>query len=131
MSTLARITLWLGGLSFLVFGLAFLVRPLQTLAAAGIELQGDLAATELRAFYGGLEVALGLLLILADLRPAARRHGLILCCASYGGIGLARALGMLLAGGGTPFLWAALATEATLALLAGLALGAMQRQPPA
>jgi hypothetical protein len=117
MSLLPRLTLWLGGLGFLGFGLAFLVAPLQTLAAAGIALQGDLAATELRAFYGGLEVALGGLLIAADLR-GARRHGLILCLASYGGIGLARALGMLIAGSATPFLWFALATEATLAILA-------------
>jgi hypothetical protein len=117
MSLLPRLTLWLGGLGFLGFGLAFLVAPLQTLAAAGIALQGDLAATELRAFYGGLEVALGGLLIAANLR-GARRHGLILCLASYGGIGLARALGMLIAGSATPFLWFALATEATLAILA-------------
>jgi hypothetical protein len=121
MSLLPRLTLWLGGLGFLGFGIAFLVAPLQTLAAAGIVLQGDLAATELRAFYGGLEVALGTLLIAADLR-GARRHGLILCLASYGGIGLARALGMLIAGSATPFLWFALATEATLALLAAVSL---------
>jgi hypothetical protein len=121
MSLLPRLTLWLGGLGFLGFGIAFLVAPLQTLAAAGIALQGDLAATELRAFYGGLEVALGTLLIAADLR-GARRHGLILCLASYGGIGLARALGMLVAGSATPFLWFALATEATLAILAAVSL---------
>jgi hypothetical protein len=118
---LARITLWLGGLGFLAFGLAFLIAPLQTLAAAGIELSGDLAATELRAFYGGLEIALGGLLIAADL-TGARRHGLILCLASYGGIGLARGLGIALAGSATPFLWAALATELTLASLAALSL---------
>ena len=58
-----RITLWLGGVGYLAFGAAFLIDPLQTLAAAGIALSGDLAATELRAFYGGLEVALGGLLI--------------------------------------------------------------------
>lgn len=118
---LSRLTLWLGGSGFLGFGLAFLIAPLQTLAAAGIELSGDLAATELRAFYGGLEVALGGLLIAADL-IGARRHGLILCLASYGGIGLARALGIALAGSATPFLWAALATELTLAALSALSL---------
>jgi hypothetical protein len=78
--------------------------------AAGIALQGDLAATELRAFYGGLELALGGLLIAADL-GGARRHGLILCLASYGGIGAARVLGIALAGSATPFLWFALGTE--------------------
>lgn len=127
MHALARITLWLGGLGFLGFGLAFLVAPLQTMAAAGLVLQGDLAATELRAFYGGLEVALGALLIAADLRPGARRHGLVLSLASYGSIGAARLLGIVLAGSATPFLWGALATEATLALLSALALRGLPR----
>ena len=122
MLTLARITLWLGGLGFLAFGLAFLIAPLRTFAAAGIPLQGDLAATELRAFYGGLELALGALLIAADLRPGARRHGLILSLASFGGIGAARLLGIVLAGSATGFLWAALATELTLAALSFIAL---------
>lgn len=126
MTLLPRLTLWLGGLGFLGFGIAFLVAPLQTLAAAGIALQGDLAATELRAFYGGLEVALGTLLIAADLR-GARRPGLILCLASYGGIGAARALGMLIAGSATPFLWFALATEAMLAILAAVSLKQRRR----
>lgn len=122
MQLLARLTLWLGGLGFLAFGLAFLVAPLETMAAAGLSLQGDLAATELRAFYGGLELALGTLLIASDLRPGARRHGLILSLASFGAIGAARLLGIALAGSATPFLWAALATELTLAALSAVAL---------
>jgi hypothetical protein len=126
MNSLARLTLWLGGLGFLAFGFAFLIAPLETFAAAGLPMQGALAATELRAFYGGLEVALGGLLIAADLRPGARRQGLILCLASFGGIGLARLLGIALAGSATPFLWAALATELTLAGLAALALRGMK-----
>lgn len=124
MRTLARLTLWLGGLGFLAFGFAFMIAPLETFAAAGLPMQGALAATEMRAFYGGLELALGGLLIAADLRPDARRHGLILCLASFGGIGLARLLGMVLAGSATPFLWAALATELGLAALAAVSLRA-------
>jgi hypothetical protein len=119
---LARITLWLGGIGFLGFGLAFLVAPLQTLSSTGITVTGDIAAAEFRAFYGGLEVALGLLLIGADLRADARRHGLLLACAAYGGIGAARALGMALGSVATPFLWFALGTELLLATLAAVAL---------
>jgi hypothetical protein len=122
MHRLARLTLWLGGLGFLGFGLAFFVAPLQTFAMFGLALQGDLAATELRAFYGGLELALGALLIAADLRPGARRHGLLLSLACFGGLGTARLLGIVLAGGATPLLWAALATELSLAALSAAAL---------
>ena len=120
---LARITLWLGGLGYLAFGLAFLFAPVETLAAAGWAMTGDGATTELRAFYGGLEVALGALLIAADLR-GRRREGLILCLATYGGIGAARLLGIAMAGAANDFLWIALGTEAVLAVLAALSLRA-------
>jgi hypothetical protein len=122
MPIFSRILLWTGGLCFLGFGLAFLIAPLETLAAAGIEMQGALVATELRAFYGGLEIALGLCLIGADLHGGLRRPGLVLNMACYGGIGLARGLGMLLAGVATSFLWFALVTELVLAVLSALAL---------
>ena len=125
---LARITLWLAGLSFLGFGLAFLIAPLQTLASTGIELSGALAAAELRAFYGGLELGLGVLILAADLRPEARRYGLILTAAAFGSIGLARAVAMGIGGVATPFLWFALSTEL---LLAALALLSLRRQAPA
>jgi len=122
MPLLSRITLWLGGLGFLGFGVACLVAPLEVLAAAGVTLSGPVAATEVRAFYGGLEIGLGLCLLLAAVRPHYQQHGLVLCVAAYAGIGLARATGMAIDGVATPFLWFALATELTLAGLAGFAL---------
>lgn len=127
MNLLARITLWLGGLGFLGFGLAFLVAPVATLAAAGVQVGGPAAAAELRAFYGGLELALGMLLLAADLR-GSRRAGLVLCLASYGGIGAARLLGIALAGGATGFLWYALVTEAVLAVLAAISLARLRAE---
>lgn len=122
---LARITLWLGGVGFLAFGLAFLVAPVETLAKAGFVLSGDGAATELRAFYGGLEIALGTLLIAADLRDR-RREGLLLCLASFGAIAAARLLGIAIEGGANTFLWLALGTEVLLAAMAAVALRNMR-----
>jgi hypothetical protein len=119
--TLARITLWLGGLALLGYGIAFLVAPVETLAKAGWAMTGPGAVAELRSFYGGLEVALGALLIAADLR-GRRREGLILCLASYGCIGAARALGIALDGAANDFLWIALGVEALFAVMAGAAL---------
>jgi hypothetical protein len=122
MKMLGLVTLWLGGLGYVAFGLAFMLRPLETIGAAGIEVTGAVAATELRAFYGGLELALGALLLAGALRPGRRRDALVLCLASYGGIGTARLLGIVLAGGASPFLWFALGTELLLATMAALAL---------
>lgn len=126
MQLLARLVLWIGGLAFVGFGIAFVLAPLETMALAGIELQGALAATELRAFYGGLEIGLGLLMIAADL-GGMRRPGLLLAMASYGGIGLARLFGIVLEGEATTFLWAALGVELGLGLAALVALRGQPR----
>jgi hypothetical protein len=127
MQVFARVVLWISGLGMLGFGLAFLWAPLETMAAAGLRLDGALAATELRAFYGGLEVALGLLILACALRRDRVRDGLILALAIYAGIGLARLGGMLVSGADTPFLRFALATELGLALAATIALRGTRR----
>ena len=43
------VLLFLSGLSFLGFGVAFLIEPVRTLALAGVATEGAIAATELRA----------------------------------------------------------------------------------
>lgn len=129
MQTYARVLLWISGLGFAGFGLAFLWAPLQTMAAAGLVLEGALAATELRAFYGGLEVALGGVLIACALDARRLRDGLVLVLACYGGIGLARLAGMLATGADTPFLRFALATELGLAVAALVGLRGLRRAP--
>lgn len=114
--------LWIAGLGFLGFGLACLIAPAQTLGAAGVHASGALATIELRAFYGGLELGLGALLIAAARIAHYRRAGLWLCLAAYGGIGLARGAAMLVAQAASPFLWTALVIELVLAALAAVAL---------
>jgi hypothetical protein len=127
MAMLPRFTLWLAGLGFLGFGIACLVAPLQVLGAAGVVLSGPIAATEVRAFYGGLQLGLAFCLLLSALRPAYRRAGLLLCLAAYGGIGVARALGMALDDVSSTFLWFALAVELGLAGLAAFCLNRLGR----
>lgn len=123
MNRFATLLIALAGLGFLGFGLAFLVSPLPTLAAAGLVLEGPVAATELRAFYGGLEVGLGVFLLACAARPAQRRTGLWLTLASNGGIGLARLLGLAVSGVFTPFFAVALVWELGFACLAAVCLG--------
>lgn len=120
--SLSRILLAVAGLGFLGFGIACLLAPLQVLAMAGVQVEGAAAATELRAMYGGLELGLALLLLAAAVKPAWLGPGLWLCLASYGGLGLARGVGMWIAQLTTPFFVIALLLELGLALLAALAL---------
>lgn len=126
---LARVTLWLSGLGFIGFGLAFMLDPLGAFASIGIELQGALAAAELRAFYGGFEIGVGVLILAADSAARHRPYGLMLAFGAYGGIAIGRVIGMLVGSVATPFLWAALVVEAVLALLALAALMGLRRQP--
>ncbi|SDE09083.1 DUF4345 family protein [Aquimonas voraii] len=123
----ARIVLWLSGLGFIAFGAAFMLDPLGTLAATGIVLSGDLAAAELRAFYGGFELGVGALILASDFGARHRPYGLLLALGAYGGIAIGRAIGMLAGGVATPFLWFALAVEVVLATLALIALLRLRR----
>lgn len=109
--------LWLviGGVGFLAFGAWMLVAPQAAMAMVGIALPNGAPTTEIRAFYGGLELGLGALLLAAVHKVQYHRAGLVLGCVSYGSIALARALGMLIDGGTSTFLWVALAVEVTLA----------------
>lgn len=65
----ARIVLGLGVLMFLALGLWLLFKP-QGLESFGIEARNAGGRTELRAWYGGLEVALAGFLVLGIVRPA-------------------------------------------------------------
>ena len=114
--------LWAGGLGFLAFGAAFLFAPLATMAMAGLELSGALAATELMAFYGGIELALGAVLVCCAIQATRRADGLRLMLIVYGAIAACRLAGMLSTGADSSFLRLALGMEAGLALLAAVAL---------
>jgi hypothetical protein len=115
MNHLPRIVLWLSALSLLGFGTAFLFFPLGTLALTGIELEGALAATEIRAFYGGLELGVGLAVLWCALRQARWKDGLALTALAFGGIGLARLFGMIVEPALSFFLVFALVVELALA----------------
>jgi len=121
MKNLNIVVLTIAGLGFVAFGVIFLCWPDMVMPGVGIQAMQPQAHVEIRAMYGGLELGLGVLLLMC-FAPARQRFGLQLSLASYGGLGLARALSMLMVGVTTPFLWAALIWEAAIAGLALLAL---------
>jgi|JI10StandDraft_1071094.scaffolds.fasta_scaffold16781_6 hypothetical protein len=111
------LALAIGGLGFLGFGALMLVAPQIAMASLGLVVPDGVPTTEIRAFYGGLELGLGALLLAACRKVQYQRAGLVLGCVSYGSVATARALGMLIDGTGGGFLWAALGVETSLALL--------------
>lgn len=122
MHTFSKWLVVLAGLGFLGYGIAFLIAPAATLMGAGLQLTGPGAVVELRAFYGGLELGLGLWLLIAGFRDRLPRPGLWLTLASNGGIGCSRLLGLALGGTWIPFFGYALPWELGFAALAACAL---------
>jgi hypothetical protein len=133
MRMLAKSTLILAIAGLAGFGLCFLLLPDTTLGWAGLELSGVGARTELRTFYGGLELGLAAVLIACLRRPERHRDGLWLTLAVFASLGGARLFGLALDREFSTFLGLALATELGLALLAAAALrfGAPPRPPAA
>ncbi|MEZ5468062.1 MAG: DUF4345 family protein [Lysobacterales bacterium] len=125
-----KASLLVGGLGFLGFGILMTVAPQAAMASLGLAVPDGIPTTEIRAFYGGLELALGGLLLAAMVQPAYRRAGLWLGCISYGAVAVTRALGMLIDSSGGSFLLGALAVESVLALWFALALRASPTASP-
>ncbi len=117
---LAKIALGLASLGFLGFGAAALMAPVAVMAGADLVLTDPRAIVEIRAFYGGLELALGVLLLFA-FKARYQAVGLVLGFASYFGIALARGFSMMLGGVSSNFLLFALVTELVLAGLCAIA----------
>ena len=128
MKTLNSIVITIAGLGFVGFGIVFLCWPEVMLPGVGILTPDLQSQIEIRAMYGGLELGLGILL-LSCFAAERQRFGVQLSLASYGGLGLARALSMLVIGTGTPFLWFALIWEGVIAALALLALRKQKSAP--
>ena len=117
------LVLALCALGFFAFGLWLLIDPAGALGRIGIQASSATGLVELRAFYGGMELGLGLFLGWCALRPEWREAGLWLVVLANGGAGLAR-LGASLLGGAAlgGYLGWALLWELGFAALGALAL---------
>ncbi len=78
---------------------------------AGVAAQNATAAVELRAMYGGLQIAVGLSALLALLRPAFVAHALYLQLFVVGGLALSRSLAAAIDGHISGYTIGALAFE--------------------
>jgi len=94
----ARALLAVMGLTTFGFGGAYLVAPQRMAALGGIAITRAAAEAELRGYYGGLQVGMGVLFFLGLRFPAVARAGLTAAAILFAGNGLGRLLGIALAG---------------------------------
>ncbi|MBK8249955.1 MAG: DUF4345 domain-containing protein [Gemmatimonadetes bacterium] len=113
----ARFTLGITGLIFVVIGVGFIAVPVSWAESVGIVLPTAMARTDLRATYGGFDLAFGLFLAACAHRPAWHAPGLYAAALALGGFGLTRLAGHVLDGPLDPFMWKLLAFELPAAAL--------------
>jgi hypothetical protein len=113
----ARIFLALSALLWLLYGLYCLLVPGSLAESAGVVATTPTGTTELRAMYGGLQAAIGLLALAGVVRGGLTRPALIAIGTLTAGLGSARLIGLLLDGGFTGYTGFGLGFEWTSALL--------------
>lgn len=118
---LARTSLGVTAAAFAGFGVWLLLRP-QALSRVDVALPSPTARAEIRAFYGGLEIGLGLFFGAAAARPAWHRPALVAQAASLGGAALARIFSMTIDPPGHPLIRVLTVLEGTAAVAAVAAL---------
>jgi len=94
-----RLFLWLHTLVWLPYGLYCFLVPSTLTQSAGVAILSPTASTELRAMYGGLQAAIGVLTAMGALMATMTRPALIALAFLCGGLGSARLLGVLVDGG--------------------------------
>jgi len=114
----SRVFLGVSALVWLPYGLLCLVTPSFLESAAGVAASTATGTVELRAMYGGLQVAIGVLCVLGCISSAWRRHALIALGMLTAGLFLGRSAGVAVGGGLSSYTAAALAIESASAVLA-------------
>jgi hypothetical protein len=91
-----RLFMGVMGLMWVGYGLWCFINPLFLHEAAGIAYISATGNVDLRATYGGLQMAIGVLLLAGALRVALTRQMLVIYGVLCAGIGSARLVGALL-----------------------------------
>jgi len=115
----ARIFLIVSTFIWLPYGVFCFFQPGFLEGAAGVSAINATATTELRAMYGGLQAAIGVLAALAVVREPLRRPALVTVGFLSAGLGMSRLAGVALDGDLSPYTASAIVFELTSAVVAG------------
>jgi hypothetical protein len=113
---------------FVAFGVAFLLAPAKVAAVADLTTHGKNGLIELRAFYGGIELGLGLFFGVSALRPAWHVPALWAAFLTLGGVVGARIYGISVEGSAGAMIYVFLAVEIAGLCLAVFGLAKTQKK---
>lgn len=113
-----RIFLGINAILWLPYGIYCLFQPSSLAEAAGVAAASTTGTIELRAMYGGVQSAIGVLCGLAALRDEFRRPALIGLAFVTSGLFLGRVAGVFIADEVSSYTGMALGLEISLASLA-------------
>jgi len=120
---------WFLGLSaavWLPYGLFCLIQPSFLQGAAGVVATSATGTAELRAMYGGLQAAIGVLCVLGCVSESWRRHAVVCLGVLAAGLGLGRLAALAVAGGVSTYSLSVLLFEFATA---SVALALTRREP--
>ena len=120
----ARIFLGITAAAFIGYGLVCLARPEVVANATGMNLATSTASVEVRAMYGGLQTAVGILAALAVMRAEWRTPILLCIGLLFFGLASGRLLGIVVDSDASAYNFGALAFETASA---GIALALVAR----
>jgi len=121
------VLVWLG------YGLYCFFEPATLEEAAGLAIGSSVARTEVRAMYGGLQIALGVMALAALWRPALVRPTLLCFAFLVTGLATSRVVGAVIDGSFGQYTTGAIFFEVAVAggAMALLRSGAAPETPPA
>ncbi|MAA76146.1 MAG: hypothetical protein CMN28_15755 [Salinisphaeraceae bacterium] len=121
--TMNRLFLWLLAVTYAAFGLLFVLAP-EVLAQAftGASPQTPSGLIDMRATYGGLNLAAGVAMALCALRTGYLQAGIALGAIMTAGLAVGRSYGMLMDGQANSYMVIFLAIEIATIGIAGLLL---------
>jgi hypothetical protein len=114
----ARVLLLLSAVVFVIVGIGFLIVPGEWAGITEISLPTAMARTDLRATYGGLDLAVGIFLWICARRDEWIRPGLVALALTAAGFGGGRLVGIVAEGSAAPLMLIFLAIEAVTVVVA-------------